>query len=540
MSTITISEPLCFVSNQTGKIDRTNLSVLLQDFYEIDELIASKKTLISECKRINITNDISESTKKRNNTKSTDDLKEKVVKDILDIWEFVDLNHAGEFSTQFVALNTNRLPSGNSETLNVQYLNQSLNKIVEFLSVHQNAIGLLSTQVSKIHCRLDVISVPETSVHVNDIRLNESSSLTPQPDALRPILQGKRNLNPSTPSFIPTKKAKSTVISNSTNASPFLPTSDSVLLPVTGVTVVEAAADQSASPQDCISFSSSTAKAVEAAAVPSASPQDCISFSSSATAAADTAAETAATTSSELAVTAESACPNISLDLPAAAASTTTTTISNSPTQSVIEEALEAAKGVAKSTRVITELLPFIQEVNSSVSPSFLHLPPPPLTPPRFRKEGNSDRSTLLLSPLFAPPTSFADTARGLKDNGGDWKTKTRRKGNRKLATTGTNSKATLKGVPPISRHTAQFAVYRFEETTKAEDIRQHLHKEGIEVKDVWMLGSTIKGTKTAKIRVDREHEKKAKNPSIWPIHCHIRDWNSEKTAGKMGSAVAK
>ena len=54
MSSTTISEPLCFVSNQYDKLDRKNLSVLVHDFYDLDELVASKKTLISECKQIGV------------------------------------------------------------------------------------------------------------------------------------------------------------------------------------------------------------------------------------------------------------------------------------------------------------------------------------------------------------------------------------------------------------------------------------------------------------------------------------------------------
>ena len=51
------------------------------------------------------------------------------------------------------------------------------------------------------------------------------------------------------------------------------------------------------------------------------------------------------------------------------------------------------------------------------------------------------------------------------------------------------------------------------------------MHENGIEVHDVWMLNSKFKGTKTAKIRVAKEHRKKATNNAIWPLGCFVRDW---------------
>ena len=63
--------------------------------------------------------------------------------------------------------------------------------------------------------------------------------------------------------------------------------------------------------------------------------------------------------------------------------------------------------------------------------------------------------------------------------------------------------------------------------------MRRDLHKHGIEVKDVWLFKSGIKGTKTAKVRVAKEHRERAKAPDIWPIHCQIKDWNFSKRKEK-------
>ena len=98
MPSLIINELLCFLSNQADQLDRVQLSAILLKFYALDELVTSKLILVTECEKIGVTDAISEFKKKRLKTKSTEDVKEKVVKDILDIWEFVDVNKGGEYS----------------------------------------------------------------------------------------------------------------------------------------------------------------------------------------------------------------------------------------------------------------------------------------------------------------------------------------------------------------------------------------------------------------------------------------------------------
>ena len=87
-----------------------------------------------------------------------------------------------------------------------------------------------------------------------------------------------------------------------------------------------------------------------------------------------------------------------------------------------------------------------------------------------------------------------------------------------------------LEGVPPIVRDFWDLSVSRLKETATADKVRSHLHKYGIEVKDVFILSSKIRGTKSAKVRVAREHRERAKSPDIWPQHCKIADWVNFKT----------
>ena len=57
-----------------------------------------------------------------------------------------------------------------------------------------------------------------------------------------------------------------------------------------------------------------------------------------------------------------------------------------------------------------------------------------------------------------------------------------------------------LEGVPPMVRDFWDLSVTRLNETTTADKVKSHLHQHGIEVRDVFILTSKIKGTKAAKV----------------------------------------
>ena len=73
-------------------------------------------------KKIHITDAISEFKKERKNTRSIENNKHKVLKDIFDIWDVADVQKGGAFIFQFVASNPNRLPSVNADKFNLQFL----------------------------------------------------------------------------------------------------------------------------------------------------------------------------------------------------------------------------------------------------------------------------------------------------------------------------------------------------------------------------------------------------------------------------------
>ena len=82
-----------------------------------------------------------------------------------------------------------------------------------------------------------------------------------------------------------------------------------------------------------------------------------------------------------------------------------------------------------------------------------------------------------------------------------------------------------LEGVAPFVRDFWDISVSRLRETVTADKVRTHLHKHGIEVRDVFILSSKIRGTKAAKVRVALEQKDRVKSPEIWPQHCKVADW---------------
>lgn len=107
---LTADNLLHSVATNFDTLDRQHLNKLLVDTYTLDEFLSSKKILIEECEKINITDAISEYRKKRHNTRSEVDTKQKLSKDILDIWTVVDVQKGGIFQTKFVAANSSRFP----------------------------------------------------------------------------------------------------------------------------------------------------------------------------------------------------------------------------------------------------------------------------------------------------------------------------------------------------------------------------------------------------------------------------------------------
>ena len=87
------------------------------------------------------------------------------------------------------------------------------------------------------------------------------------------------------------------------------------------------------------------------------------------------------------------------------------------------------------------------------------------------------------------------------------------------------NGEGGLEGVAPFIRDFWDVSISRMSPTATSDKVKFHLQGHGIEVRDVFMLNSRIKGTKAAKVRVALEQRDRVKSPEIWPQHCIVADW---------------
>ena len=131
---------------------------------------------------------------------------------------------------------------------------------------------------------------------------------------------------------------------------------------------------------------------------------------------------------------------------------------------------------------------------------------------------------------------SFAALAGDLTGKSPDsWLVNARKKKN--ITTVkGTKQSGILEGVAPKPRDYWEIFVSRLKETTTADQVKRHLHENGIEVKDVYLLNSKRIGTKSAKIRVALEHRNRVKEENVWPMHCCVQDWAAPAKAARKSA----
>ena len=67
-------------------------------------------------------------------------------------------------------------------------------------------------------------------------------------------------------------------------------------------------------------------------------------------------------------------------------------------------------------------------------------------------------------------------------------------------------------GVAPFIRDFWDVSISRMSPTATSDKVKFHLQGHGIEVRDVFMLNSRIKGTKAAKVRVALEQKDRVKS----------------------------
>ena len=127
MADLQVNELLCFMTTQYDKLEKTNLSSILLEFYSREELINAKNILVSICDKNGLSNPIADFKKNR----IASNVEQKVVKDLLDIWNIVDVEKDGILNVEFVAQNPHRVPSVNADKYNLQFLISSILKLQE-------------------------------------------------------------------------------------------------------------------------------------------------------------------------------------------------------------------------------------------------------------------------------------------------------------------------------------------------------------------------------------------------------------------------
>ena len=160
MTVLSVNELLCFVSAQSDKSTRDHIHAIIHEFYSLDETIHAKDTLLKEFDKVLNSDLVKESRKPRQIGRSG--AKQKIVKDILDIWYIIDKENAGKLQTTFVAADVNRLPALNIENENLKFLLATIVKLQhqtdllrEEASNTTNTIGVISNTLIQVNRRLD-------------------------------------------------------------------------------------------------------------------------------------------------------------------------------------------------------------------------------------------------------------------------------------------------------------------------------------------------------------------------------------------------
>ena len=450
---LTINELLCFVSDQSDKLTSNFLETTIRDFYTLEEAKKAKQILLSEFDKVCNPDLVKEQRKERVNGKSS--AKEKVVKDIIDIWQTADQETAGILQTQFVAADISRLPIVNADKYNVQFLVSSILKLQEQARQQTELNENILNTLLKVNKKLDPEnsghnrSLPQTPIRLSsyvevcDEDDDDEVRITKTKSVLVPEQGKKRRLNSAAAPFVSRR-----------NSSTDPKRSASLTTPITPAAASSTAASSNAAKPTAAPSTAESSTTASPTAVP---PTAALSSSAPPTAALSTReTSTAAPSTTSLSSTASSTTAS------STGASTTTTSVST--------------------------------PLTSSVSPSV-----------------NS-------------AASFAQTTKQLNQNNSTWLVKAR-KNKQSVTVIGKENSSGLKGVAPVTRDFWDLSVSRLAESTTDDQVKRHLQSHGIEVKEVFVFASKIRGTKAAKVRVSIEHRDKAKDGELWPLHCRVQDW---------------
>ena len=138
-------------------------------------------------------------------------------------------------------------------------------------------------------------------------------------------------------------------------------------------------------------------------------------------------------------------------------------------------------------------------------------------------KSASAATSTSAVSKSTSKP-SYAGQVNRLKINKNNWIDATRKK-KKIVPVSGSGVASVLEGVPKAKRDYWDISISRLKEGATEEKVKTHLQSQGIEVKEVFVFPSKIKGTVAAKVRVAIEHKDRILNGDLWPNGLQISSW---------------
>jgi hypothetical protein len=441
MASLLINELLCFLSVQNDKLVRDNIHSIIHEFYSLEDVVKAKQTLIEEFEKVLSPDLIKDSKTKRQERSSG--AKQKVTKDVLDIWEVLDRENGGKLNSQFVAANPNNLPSVNAEKFNLQFLIASILKLQELSASQQQILSDVSESVTQINKHLNS---PPGPVPALVIPASETNGVT-SPLIHTPVAVTPKTAEPSgaTPTFMLGVTGKATDVG------------------------FPATSNRSNNSSSNINYS-------------------CISSGGNSSSESDSRSSSSGGSSSS-----------------GSGSSSGSSSRNNS-----------SKKRKLDSTAAIFTPAKQLKSVSIAQQPNLVTSPSISATPPAVAS------------------TSFAAKARELQTKPKKWTLVQARKNKNIIPIVGKDRSSTLEGVPRPTKDYWEISVLRLKDTTTEDQVRTHLQGQGIDVKEVYVFPSKIRGTKSSKVRVALEQKDRVKDENLWPQHCKIQDWiNKPKSARK-------
>ena len=510
----TFNDLLYFLVNQYDTLPRQSLNATILKSYSKEHFLTAKQILVSQCEKNKLTNQITDF--KRN--RISPNIEQKLVKDIIDIWDVIDRETGGDLDTVFAASLPASIPA-NQASLSVGDI--SLPDL--FSSVLK-----LQQQNEYLRSQLEVITKSLTAIHHKLPRLDDTFLLnqSTRSSHLQSPTSGRlssplRSL-PKTPFVTPSPLSEtlsttteSTVFS-SVHFGPLATTAATIVTDVTpAATEVTTPVASKVTPAATVVTPVATEVTPAATEATPAATEATTPATTEATDATDAtpAAKEATPAATEARPAATNVTPAATNVTPGATVETPAATDDNPAATNETPAATDVTPAASDETSAVTDDTPVAADASGAA---------PAATGEASDIAGVPDNSST------ANRRSYSSTASDLSSSRANWTLAKARNKKRIIPVIGRAERIgddDLEGVAPNVKNYAELSISRLSVSTTSDKVKSHLHKHGIEVRDVFILSSKINGTKSAKVRVAIEQRDRAKSPDIWPQHCRVADW---------------